>query len=373
MYFDKPIGQLQFDDIVAFLKKGVAENTMLDYKLMLPRDNEKFAKSIAAFANSMGGTIVIGVKDEHDKPREPFTGIPFHTKIRGQIESIIQDHIDPVVFVDIAVCKDLHSSNMFVVVNIPQSNLTPHLVGRMKRAYVRTGQSSRPEIIVHPDKLPWLLDNRRKSQNLRHILVDKAEAHFANYLRAKLKNPETAPGAASIMLAPLYPQAPVVEYKNLPRFLDLIKLPGPRQSFKTVQDGIVVPLDEFSSLELNSYGLMLYKTVLGDEERYINPARFYENMLVFFKTAADFYNAIGFISPLTLRLKLSNARGCKIKTPAGDKPLIEDYIRIDKNIQPGEIQGNLASFAAPLLEEFAWAIDLPFNDGEGQGVLARCK
>ncbi|MDR1124147.1 MAG: ATP-binding protein [Elusimicrobiota bacterium] len=382
MYFNKPVSQLTFEDVIEFLKKGVAENTMLDYKLMLPRDNEKFAKTIAAFANSMGGTVIIGVKDGHDKPLPPFTGIPFHSKIRGQIESIIQDNIDPVVFVDIATCKDPYSNNMFVVVNIPQSSLTPHLVGRMKRAYIRTGQASRPEIIVHPEKLPWLLDNRRKSQNLRHILTDKAEAHFNNYLRAKFKNPEGAQAAASLLLTPLYPQTPAADYKNLPLLLELIKFDcgggdyPPQHDYKTVQDGIVAPLDENSALELNCYGLMLYKTAMADGEHYINPRAFYENMLLFFKAAANFYNAIGLISPLMLRLKLSNARGVKIKTQQGDKQLIEDYIRIDKNLQPGEIQGDLAALAAPLMEEFAWAIGLPFEAGQSarliEETLARC-
>jgi hypothetical protein len=367
MYFNKPVSQLTFEDVIEFLKKGVAENTMLDYKLMLPHDNEKFAKTIAAFANSMGGTVIIGVKDGHDKPLPPFTGMPFHAKIRGQIESIIQDHIDPVVFVDVATCKDPHGNNMFVVVNIPQSSLTPHLVGRMKRAYIRTGQASRPEIIVHPEKLPWLLDNRRKSQNLRNILLDKAESHFNNLLRAKSKTSENTRAAASISLIPLYPQTPLIDYKSIPQLLKKMRDGGrmpisAESNFKTVQDGIVITLDEISSLELNSYGLMFHKTVLNDEQNYINPQKFYESAALFFKTAAWFYSALGFISPIALRIKLTNARGAKIKTSFGDKIIIEDYVRMDKNILPADIQSNLQNVILPLLEEFAWAIDIPFGE-----------
>lgn len=368
MYFSKPTNEITFEDVVNFLNQGVAENTMLDYKLMLPRDNEKFAKTIAAFANSMGGTVIIGVKDEHDKPKLPFTGITFHAKIRGQIESIIQNYIDPVVFVDIATCKDPHSNNMFVVVNIPQSNLTPHLVGRLKRAYVRTGQSSRPEVIVHPDQLPWLLDNRRKSQNLRHILSDKAEAHFNNYLRSKLIAPESAHAVASFELIPLYPQTQVIDYRKMPDLLHKVQLtcaghifPGNKE-MKTVQDGIVLPVDGSSSIELNAYGLLLYKTVLADDKKYINPEKFYREAVLFFKTACNFYREIGFISPLMLRLKVSNARGTKIQTPAGDKEVIEDYIRIDRNISPFDLQSDLTGFTAALLQDFAWSIDLPFTD-----------
>ena len=371
MYFNKPLNQLTFEDVIDFLNKEVPENTLLDYKLMLPQDNEKFAKTIAAFANSMGGTVVIGVKDEHDKPKPPFAGIPFHSKIRGQIESIIQNYIDPVVFVDIATCKDPRGNNMFVVVNIPQSNLTPHLVGRLKRAYVRTGQSSRPEIIVHPDKLPWLMDNRRKSQNLRHILSDKAQAHFSNFLRASFKQPENAQAVASFTLVPLYPQTPVTDYKKLPALLDNIRIKTsagnyfpPKGGLTTVQDGVIIPVGPLATMEFNCYGLCAYQSVLANAEKYLNPQRFYEELVLFFKTAANFYKEIGFISPLYLRLKLSNARGTKIKTETGDKPVIEDYIRIDKNIQPLDIENGDNSFLAELLEEFAWSIDLPFKDKE---------
>ncbi|MBR5151490.1 MAG: ATP-binding protein, partial [Elusimicrobiaceae bacterium] len=177
MLFDKPIHELTFDDVVAFCKRGLPENKQLDYKYMLPKNHEKFAKTIASFANTMGGTIIVGVQDDkNDKPSPPFLGIAYHEKVRNSIEDIIKTNIDPVVFVDINICLNKRGDRMFVVIDIPQSNLTPHLVGKLKRAYIRTGQSSRPETIVHPDKLPWLLDHRQKSERLRHILYDKAES-----------------------------------------------------------------------------------------------------------------------------------------------------------------------------------------------------
>lgn len=384
MYFYKPVNQITFEDVVNFLKQDIAENTLLDYKLMLPRDNEKFAKTIAAFANSMGGTIIIGVKDEHDKPKPPFSGITFHPKIRGQIESIIQNYIDPVVFVDIATCKDPNSDSMFVVVNIPQSNLTPHLVGRLKRAYVRTGQSSRPEIIVHPDNLPWLLDNRKKSQNLRHILLDKAEAHFNNFLRANYTEQQSAQTVASFALVPLYPQTPITDYKQLPALLKKIQFdcegcPFPNDTeIKTVQDGIVLPMGKTASLEINCYGLTALKIIPTDKERFIDPQMLYRNAILFFRAAAAFYRQLGFISPLMLRVKVSNARGSRIKTNGGEKQLIEDYVRIDRNVSPLDLQNNLAHFTASLLEEFAWAVGLPFKEDKDAlnlvcAVTDKCK
>ncbi len=354
MFFQKPINQLTFEDVRNFLKQGVPENTMLDYKLLLPKNNEKFAKTIAAFANSLGGTIILGVKDEHDKPKPPFNGVPVHAKIRGQIESIIQNYIDPVVFVDIATCKNPKNNNMFVVVNIPQSNLTPHLVGHLKRAYIRTGQSSKPETIVHPNNLPWLLDNRRKSNNLRHILTDKGEAHFDNYLRSLSKEPSEIRGMCSLLLTPLYPQEPLMEYKNLPNITRKLGLDG---NFNTVQDGIILQLSAQSTLEINSYGLLLYKSAL-EENGIFDYKRFTEEAAKTLKIAADFYKELGFISPLLMRVKLAKVRGCNIKIGNQEKRVVEDYIRLEKQVYPLVLQTELSAFARSVLEEVSWALNL---------------
>ena len=385
MYFNKPINRLTFQDVIHFLKQGVAENTMLDYKYMLPGNNEKFAKTIAAFANSMGGTVIIGVKDENDKPKPPFRGIPFQTRIRGQIESIIQNYIDPVVFVDINTCKDPQGNNMFIVVNIPQSNLTPHLVGKLKRAYVRTGQASRPEVLVHPDQLPWLMDNRRKSQNLRHILLDKAQAHFNNFLRSQNKEPSLQHALCAFTLLPLYPQMPVLSYKNLPNTLKQISFLYDDKSWPEngevsgVQDGIVLTSPQsLSAWEFNAYGLISHKTLLADCNNFIDKENFFKRCVLFFKTAARFYDAVGFISPLLLRVKIANAHGCKIKTIQGEKQIIEDYVRTDKNTEPARLFADLTDFSATLLEELSWSLNIPFEPNssgiaKAEEILKKCK
>ena len=362
MFFSKPINELSFEDVVEFLKQGIAENTMLDYKFLLPKNNEKFAKTIAAFANTMGGTIILGVKDENDKPVYPFTGQNFHAKIRPQIESIIQNYIDPLVFVDIATCKNPRTGNMFVVINIPQSNLTPHLVGDLKRAYIRTGQSSRPEVIVHPDKLPWLLDNRRKSQNLRHILLDKAQAHFNNFLIAQ--NFKTNQMTAAFSLIPLYPQTPSIDYKKLPDLLDKIKIKDFTldTQINTIQDGIIVKKGSYSTIELNAYGLISFRTLLSPQDDIVDLKAVFKDIVLFFKLANNFYRQLGFISPLLERVFISNARGVLVKTPEETKQIAEDFIRFDKNIDPLTLHTDLAKNCASLIEEIAWSLNLPFKE-----------
>ena len=119
-----------------------------------------------------------------------------------------------------------------------------------------------------------------------------------------------------------------------------------------------------ASLEINCYGLTALKIIPTDKERFIDPQMLYRNAILFFRAAAAFYKQLGFISPLMLRVKVSNARGSRIKTDSGEKQLIEDYVRIDRNISPLDLQNNLAHFTASLLEEFAWSVGLPFKEDQ---------
>ncbi|MGB2579022.1 hypothetical protein AAIR98_000941 [Elusimicrobium simillimum] len=367
MFFDKPFHELTFDDVVKFCELNMPEGKQLDYKYFLPKNNEKFAKTIASFANALGGTVIVGVKDDkNDRPTPPFTGIPFQYKIRNKIEDIIQTYIDPIVFVDINVCGN-DQGQMFVVVNIPQSNLTPHLVGKMKRAYIRTGQSSRPEILVHPDKLPWLLNHRKKSESLRHILLDKADRHFDNYLKSKNMRIDAQKAVMSLSLIPLYPDEVLIEYPQLRPIIDGM-FPG--SEIKTVQDGITkLGAASTDMLELNSYGLVYCKTVLADEDGHMSFANLASTVQYFFDTAVRFHKKIYFGGPLNFRFTITNARGVTVEYDTKSTTVLEDFIRTDNIYNISEIEANQNFVTTQILSEAAWALGFELSPGEIKDIL----
>ncbi len=374
MFFDKPIHDVTFDDVVAFCKRQIPEGKQLDYKYLLPKNKEKFAKVIASFANAMGGTIILGVNDDkNDKPRPPFTGIAYHEKMRNSIEDIIQTYIDPVVFVDINTCISRDGQRMFVIINIPQSNLTPHLVGSLKRAYIRTGQSSRPEAIVHPDRLPWLLNHRKKSERLRHILYDKAESHFENYLKTKNVDPLSL-SVATLAVLPLYPQEPLVSFKKLPDLLhtcaaDLVD--ESTMKLQPVQDGLAV-IDGSSNhrmLELNDYGLLMSKCNIaqpvsfnGHAARAVDFEAFAQHTVKFMRSARSFIQQLSFGGPLYVRLKLSNTRSLRAFFGKQNATVLEDYVRLDENYSVAQFAASLESIVHQVLQTAAWSLGLQISD-----------
>ncbi len=388
MLFHKPVHELTFADVVAFCKRGLPENKQLDYKYMLPKNHEKFAKTIASFANAMGGTILVGVQDDkNDKPAPPFNGIAYHEKVRNSIEDIIQTYIDPVVFVDVNICLNKRGDRMFVVIDIPQSNLTPHLVGKSKRAYVRTGQSSRPEAIVHPDKLPWLLDHRQKSERLRHILYDKAESHFENYLKTCTVSAQ-GESVSTLSVLPLYPQEALIAYTQLPSVIETCAtrapygvMANPDYPLKPVQDGIAVISNErglYKMTEFNAYGLLMNKQIISRDElvnghvsQSVHIETLGQNLVLFFLTARRFLDKISFAGLLQFRFKISNTRGKRALCGAKQATVLEDYLRLDRNIFHTDLQTGLTQLVSDILHEAAWSLGLPLKPEEIRALVAR--
>lgn len=378
MFFNKPFHDLTFEDVIAFCQRRLPEGKQLDYKYQLPKNHEKFAKIIASFANALGGVLIVGVQDDrNDKPCPPFNGIAYHEKVRNSIEDIIQAYIDPVVFVDINVCVNKTGDRMFVVIQIPQSNLTPHLVGKLKRAYVRTGQASRPEVIVHPEKLPWLLDHRKKSENLRHILYDKAETHFDNYLKTRTANVQ-GQAVSTLSLLPTYPEEPLTDYKKLPQ---LIATSSARAGYGTmadpdfpllpVQDGAVIisnKRDEYKMTEFNAYGLIMNKQVVSAEEMVnghlssiIRFEKIAQNVTLFFLTSRKFLDKLSGGGPLSFRLKLENLCARRALFLDNQSTMLEDYLRMDRTFSQTDLQTKLPEILEEILHEIAWSLGLQIS------------
>jgi predicted HTH transcriptional regulator len=83
--FWKPMRSLTFPDVEVLKTSGDRESTVIDYKQFNQNgsvDPEKLADDFAAFANSGGGRLVIGVKEKKDESIDGFAGIP-KAKVRG--------------------------------------------------------------------------------------------------------------------------------------------------------------------------------------------------------------------------------------------------------------------------------------------------
>jgi hypothetical protein len=126
--FGKRIELLTFDDVVAFLGKGVREGLNLDYKERMIT-GAKIAKLACALANTSGGFIVFGAKEKGRAPQPPFDGGDLGNDPVQTVQNACRDYLTPRLqlhFSDV-LRNSPDPSKAFLVVATPQSGLAPHV------------------------------------------------------------------------------------------------------------------------------------------------------------------------------------------------------------------------------------------------------
>lgn len=123
-------------DLEQLISLKVEESIYLDFKQAGSLDFSKekkleIGKDVSAFANSAGGLIIYGIKeDNHVADSFSFVNGNNFTKewIEQVIQSGIQRKIEGLIIIPIRVDNDLEKS--IYVVKIPESNLAPHMTNK---------------------------------------------------------------------------------------------------------------------------------------------------------------------------------------------------------------------------------------------------
>ncbi len=191
--FGKNLDNLSFEDIQKFCDKGVAENIYIDYKKEINQKNDHLAKTIASFANTHGGWIIIGVEDKNDRPNSPFNGIDYTDGIESSITTIIVDNIYPYVEVTSKVIVNHDNKRAFVVVYVPESHKTPHWINSRRDLYIRANTRTKTgrddiknknedlDIYATSENWEFLRNKRERSQQLAIELETALNRLFLSY------------------------------------------------------------------------------------------------------------------------------------------------------------------------------------------------
>ncbi len=142
--FQKPISQLIEADLQTLVDNSEKEGLLLEYKQELSGvDHEKkeLSKDISAMANTDGGYLIIGIKEDGGRA-SALVGTP---KFIGRqpteewLESVLISNVRPRITIRPKVIETTtDSSKVYVVVHIPQSARRPHMVvAEGKNAYYK--------------------------------------------------------------------------------------------------------------------------------------------------------------------------------------------------------------------------------------------
>lgn len=142
-FFEKPISQLEESDLIQLMDEQVPESLLLEYKQDFPQKKSVEA-SVAAFANSHGGRLLVGV--ESRKNPNIITALPGldpATNPQQILTNKVRDGVRPVPMFD-SHPIDLSNGRIVLVVDTPESPLTPHILSGSGQIYVRRPGSSDP-------------------------------------------------------------------------------------------------------------------------------------------------------------------------------------------------------------------------------------
>jgi len=410
MLYTKQINEISYEDVLAFCGEGHSEGFILEYK----RDfesltNEKLAKTIAAFANTYGGILIIGINAPNGIPIAPIEGIVVDPsmKYEEKIESVILAHIKEPVFPEVRVCEP-KDGKTFIVVRVAESHLTPHRVANNTKIYVRTGQSSTPNAEGTWDKIEWLASRRKKSEELRELILLEGELYFKDACNIRGINPEDKNhyfATLSIESIPLFPQEPLIKFRDLDEIVknitvhDLHHGSFPHNLYETdaIQNGIrkleIMTANEkepahgkgFIYTHLNTFGLYLYKRDIGEidkpssdsadgseDKNRIKRTYFYRLLSVmhqFMASAILFYQEIGYWGSIHVKIELINALGVRLQHRLNNDVFFgfdtdlfvpSDHLIWEKTASCAILRERMRDFVVEMIDNMAWSLGIRY-------------
>jgi len=197
--FNKPIHDLQLTDIRALVDNGIPESRTLDYKRDLYGTNDdgkkEFLCDASAFANTVGGYLIIGVDEDKGVPEATApVAIDNVDKLKLLFENLLRTAVDPpmrgVDFQPI----DAGGGKYVFVIEIPRSISRPHAV-KHKGHWRFYGRNS-------SERYPYEVDDVRKAILQSETLAVRIR-NFRNDRLAQInvrETPMSLYGGAKIVL-----------------------------------------------------------------------------------------------------------------------------------------------------------------------------
>ncbi len=391
MFFSKPLKQVTYDDVLQFCDQKIKENEVLDYKEDFP---SKLEKVIAAFANTYGGLIIIGVPEVDGKPANNPKGVEFLEGLEEKVTSIILSNISPPVFPEIQVCEP-KDRKTFVLIQVPQSSNTPHSVENNTKVYLRTGNIMQSERLADLDELHWLSRNRESSISLRHELINELSNRYFNL--CQLKKAKVNFAELMMFVVPLYPSsvssnASIKEIKGGIHDLTVSDRTGAtfpsinKARIETMKDGLYLfsnvksGMNEFTEYTaLNNVGLTMHFEDLGrlgEETSGESPKQiFLSNVIYLFVNLLKFYRKITPILKVAgdykVRLSLLKMLGV-IPLPLGynnlfrelPEPYYDKLYHYESNISSTELdnEDSLKQIAFDFTDNLHWSFGYPLEE-----------
>lgn len=380
--FTKPLSQVEYPDVDKFCQT-FCEGVRVEYKSEMVDD---IPKTISAFANTLGGIIVIGAKT--DKVSNKVIAIEGIDKKAGIEESIIQSSLNgiyPAVIPEVRIFDvPKKQDKILAVIKVHESAEAPHAIQNSTRIYIRTGSISHPYELAEIDRIEYLLRRREKQQKLREQLKQDARNRAERFFNA----PRSPQPFIEVCISPVYPYQPLITLDQLYGFGLKVPYNSPHYpSFDNPQritDGICKFYGDrtyFHYKEINHYGLVFTHNVLDkvrsrwrsaetekDEEKlFLAFTHIVLNLIKPLKLAELFYRECGYMGNLEVEVNLQNIANEYLMYVDNGIDIFNAYKSLDSSlysaelIMPEDITSKLLTILVSLSRNILWGFNLPGN------------
>jgi Putative DNA-binding domain len=130
---NKPLEAIDEPDLQALIDNEVREKKDIDYKVSLPNNTydskKEFLADISSFANTSGGHLVLGMREEAGVPVElcGLQRINVDAEV-ARLDNLLRDGIKPRLYTAPIHPVSLHTQGVAIVIRIPKSWAVPHVV-----------------------------------------------------------------------------------------------------------------------------------------------------------------------------------------------------------------------------------------------------
>ncbi len=162
--FKKPVAEIDRTDIQRLVDESVQEGGDIEFKRELPgrrdgtpdawmtgggeigdRAKQEVVEEVIAFANTHGGTLLVGIEETRDRPPRASTiaPVPRCAEAAERFRMVCRDTIDPrLPTLEVVGVPTQDDGAGVIVFQVPQSRMAPHRHTQTLHCYRRHGESS---------------------------------------------------------------------------------------------------------------------------------------------------------------------------------------------------------------------------------------
>jgi hypothetical protein len=386
-----PIDLIDYAAVVRFLETGVREGFGLEFKSDFPKHLDK---TIAALANTYGGTVLIGIEETPiGSAQVPIRGIELVAGLRERVLQIGLESIYPPIIPEVKVVEfrsavDLpEPDRALLVIRVLETDVGPHVTTARNTVYLRADNiSGERERKAALDEIEWLLKKRQRSSEEKTRILTRASER-ALELRPRRRNRRNTEryskeGTMTFLTVPTFPRSSLLDIRAWTGVVEqtrvsIAALPNelPNGRLRRVAGGLLFEGDCGSS-EFQQQGLILHEfdywwNYYGP---YVSPGarQLYPEV-----TAALFWGALELSSEIYRKSHypglvdfqfnadgLRDAFFARAQEPAFYEPtkLIDSEVTIERRFSVGELEENLMAIARDCQRELYWAFGVDASD-----------